>query len=377
MVHRIFPGVRALKYYIDLLNELEKGKIAPVYLFYGPEVYLQEKAMERFREKLLPPQADFNLDILDGEEAGEGDIVSRAQTPPFLAGRRLVLVRHAPFFSGGDKGEKKERAGSSSRHKSPAGEKDSPLRAYLKQPVPHTCVIFTTTGPVDQRRRLFKALKEKGRVVEFTFLKARDLVRWLEKEARLAGKTIAPAAAELLVQRVGNSLFILKNELEKAIAYAGERKEIREEDIRRLTVPLVEENIFQVVDAIGQRHVTSALAGIRELLAKGQPGPAILAMVARQFRLILQGQELMGKAGPGEDLAGLLGVHPFVARKVLAQMHNFTRDQVLVILNKLLELDRGIKRGRMEFYPGMEMLLLEWGVSRSHLISRNTKKPPC
>lgn len=96
-------------------------------------------------------------------------------------------------------------------------------------------------------------------------------------------------------------------------------------------------------------------------MQQGQTGPAILAMVARQFRLILQTLELnAGKRSPGEA-AAKLGVHPFVAQKLLAQSCNFTREQVVTALQKLLDLDRAVKRGRLEFYPGIEMLLLEMG----------------
>ncbi|NHM27302.1 DNA polymerase III subunit delta [Desulfofundulus sp. TPOSR] len=345
-----------MKYYLDLINDLEKGNIAPVYLFYGQESFLHEKAVQRFREKLLmPPAGEFNLDILDGEEVTEGDIVVRAQTPPFMAGWRLVVVRHAPFFTGSP--------GTSSNKRTRASSRDTatPLLAYMQKPTPTTCLIFTTTHPVDQRGRLFKSLKETGRVVEFTYLKTRDLVRWLEKQARLAHKTITPAAAGLLVRRVGPSLFVLSQEMAKLISYTGCRETILEEDIYRLTVPALEENIFNVVDAIGERRIGAALKGIRELLQQGQTGPAILAMVARQFRLILQTLELnAGKRSPGEA-AAKLGVHPFVAQKLLAQSCNFTREQVVTALQKLLDLDRAVKRGRLEFYPGIEMLLLEMG----------------
>lgn len=347
-----------MKYYVDLINSLEQGNIAPVYLFYGEENYLREKALEKFREKLLPPPtADFNLDVLDGEEVAEQEIVLRAQTPPLGTGWRMVIVRHALFFAASDK--KGGSAGTSSRKISQSRERESPLLDYLKQPSPTTCLIFNTGHPVDQRRRLFKAIKQTGRVVEFPYLKPRDLVRWLDRQARLAGKTIAPPVAELLVRRVGPSLSVLSHEIEKAIAYIGQRKFILDEDIYRLTVPLVEENIFNVVDAIGERRVGQALTGIRELLLKGQPGPVILAMVARQFRLILQAFELTERRSPPGELAGQLGVPPFVARKVVAQTANFSREQVIMVLKKLLDLDRAVKSGRQEFYPGMEMLMLE------------------
>lgn len=343
-----------MKYFLDLIGDLEREDIAPVYLFYGQESFLHEKAVQRFREKLLkPPAGEFNLDIMDGEEVSGEDIVMRAQTPPFMAGWRLVVVRHAPFFTGSSSSSKK--AGGSSRA---AG---NPLLAYLQKPTPTTCLIFTTTHPVDKKGPFFRSLKSTGRAVEFTYLKKRDLVRWLEKQARLAHKTITPAAASLLVERMGPGLSVLSQEMAKLISYTGSRETILEEDIYELTVPLLEENIFNVVDAIGGRRVGAALEGIRKLMQQGQPGPVILAMIARQFRLILQVLELKDISRSSRELAAKLGLPPFVAQKLLAQSENFSRKQVVQVLEKLLDLDRAVKKGRVDFYPAIEMFLLEMG----------------
>jgi len=344
-----------MKYYQELLNSLERGDIAPVYLFYGEEGYLREQGEMCFRHALLPAEtADFNLDLLDGETVDVKEIVSRAQTPPFMAPRRLVVVRRAPFFGGRGRGAA-ERDGAKA---SDGTVRDAVLLDYLKRPNTTTCLLFTTDQPVDQRRRLFKAVKQVGRAVEFTFLAPRDLIRWLHKRARQAGLEIEAEAAALLVERVGRSLFLLAAEMEKLTAYAAAEKSITAEHVRRVTVPGVEESIFAVVDAIGERSPVRAIKGIRELLAAGQSGPAIAAMVARQFRLLLQAEELLGSGCPAGELAGRLEVHPFVARKIAAQAGNFNRGQLIRALTELLALDAAVKTGRREFYPAMEMFLL-------------------
>ena len=156
-----------MKYYLDLLDSLKRGDIAPVYLFYGPEVYLRDQALARFREALLEPAtADFNLELLDGESAGPEAIMAAASIPPVMAARRLVIVRNAGLFrsSRAGAGESKERPG------------EAALQSYLDQPPAETCLVFDAGESVDRRRKIYKLVAQRGRAVEFSLLDRKSVV---------------------------------------------------------------------------------------------------------------------------------------------------------------------------------------------------------
>lgn len=346
--------------YLTFLKKLEQGQVAPVYLFFGEEDYLRRQAVSELSKRLLQEEsAQFNCDLVDGEETSLEKVVSLAGAPPFLSSRRLVVVRHAPYFAG--RGKKAAAAASPAEEETKetlsSGEKT--LLAYLQNPAATTCLVFETGHPVDQRKKLFKAVQKAGQAVEFTCLKNEELNRWLLKQAGRAGKKIAPATAELIIRRVGRSMSLLNSELEKLIAYTGERAVITKEDVQQVTVRLVEESIFAVVDALGERRAKKALAGVRDLVFAGEPPPAILAMIARQFRLLLQAKELAarGAAQPAQ-ISKELGVPPFVGKKILAQSNNFSFEQLAKALKYLLDLDVAIKTGKQDFYPAVEKLVL-------------------
>lgn len=88
-----------MKYFIDFLAELKKGNVAPVYLFYGPEGYLREQAVERLKEYVLPPGGEqLNFEVLDGSVMSGREIVAAAAYASFIPGRRLVLVKSPQIF---------------------------------------------------------------------------------------------------------------------------------------------------------------------------------------------------------------------------------------------------------------------------------------
>jgi len=345
--------------------KFDQEHIAPVYLFYGEEDYLRRRALRELVGCVLQKETgEFNYDLVDGEEDSLEKVLTLAQTPPFLASRRLVVVRYAPYFAGRGRKVQSSAPGPEETKKTLApGEKS--LLAYLQNPVDTTCLVFETGQPVDQRRKLFKVLQKTAQVIEFPFLRHEELIRWLLQRAGAAGKKMAPGTADLLISRAGRGMTLLENELNKLISYVGERNIIANEDVQMVTVPMVEENIFAVVDALGERQVRKALGGIKELLADGEPAPVILTMVARQFRLLLQAKEMAAKGGQPAQMGTQLGVPPFVVKKILAQSKNFSFEQLQQTLEQLLELDVVLKTGRQEFLPAMEKLALNLLTSKT------------
>ena len=352
-----------MRTFLDFVDGLKRGEFAPVYLFHGEEEYLRKQALQELQRRVLAPEsAQFNFDPVDGEETTAGTVVSLAEAPPFSTERRLVVVRYAPYFTT----RIKEKPSLRTTHGAAEDEEDglatsgdTSLLKYLDHPLSTTCLVFDTGHAVDQRRKLYKAVRKVGRVIEFAYLKPDGLAKWAAARVNQAGKKMAPGSADLLIGRAGRSMTLLANELQKVISYVGEKDTITKEDVREVTVSQIEENIFAVVDAVGERRAGRALSGIQELLAANHSPPVILSMIARQFRLILQAQELAAAGCQFTELSKLLDVPPFVARKILAQSRNFSFEQVKQVLEWLLELDAGVKTGNRDFYPAMEMLVLE------------------
>lgn len=344
-----------MRYFIELVKDLKEGHLFPAYLFFGPESYLRREAVKRIREAILPGGADeFNYTTLDGEETQASEIASLASMSPLFSGKRLLVVNNARFFS-----RKKGSAESGKEEAAEAARGDEThILKYLADPSPDTCIIFNTGEEIDRRKKIFKEIARAGKAIEFTLLKAEDLTAWLDKQARLAGKSLAPGAAAEIIARSGNTLQALSMEIAKIISYTGTNRNITINDVLAVTPPNPEEDVFAVVDAIGGRNAARAIAGINRLVLQKQPPLAILAMVARQIRLILRAGEAIRSGIAAADLASRLGIHPFVARKIAAQQRNFNKDQLIRALVVLHGLDSAVKSGKQEFLPGMEAIIL-------------------
>jgi len=307
----------------QLDKELKHDRIAPVYLFYGDEDYLLERYLKILKGKIIPPEVEaFDYQELDGRELIAADVVLRADTLPALAPRRMVVVKNpaAEILNTG------------------AGA----LITYLEKPAATTCLVIVINGSVDRRLKLFKKINEAGHAVEFQPLKGRALEVWLQREAREQGYSLAPEAARALAQ--AGDLRQARSELFKAMTYTGEPGAITLAHIRELLPVAAEATIFQLVDALGNCNSVLAISLLRQLLAKGEAPLGVVAMLARQLRLIYQYHLI----GDKQVLASQLRLRPFVVQKVIAQARNFSLISAGQALEELLKVDMGIKTGQGE-----------------------------
>lgn len=338
-----------MRYFEELVGEIRAGRIAPVYLWHGEEVYLQRTALDVLKEHLLPPEtASFNYEELDGEEVTPARIVRLAQEPPVLGPVRLVVVKRAFFLAAAGKR---------------AGEQDEAvLLNYLERPASSTCLVFMVPATADRRNRIFKLMAARGRVVEFAPLRPEEAAAWAAHQAAARGVRLTPDACALLVKTARGGLTGLANELEKVLTYAEGRETVSAADIAAVLPPQAEDNVFRVVDAVVEGRCSEALRGLKDLLLAGEPPLGILSLLARQFRNILAVNELAAAGRERAEIAAALGLSPFAVQKALACGRNTSRTLLETALEGLLEVDVGVKTGAREFYPAVADLIMRLGL---------------
>lgn len=294
--------------------------IPNVYLLHGEEDLLVEQALGTLLDRLIPrEERSLNLDVLHADEVGITDVITRVDTLPFFGRRRVVIVKGADAWKPADQ------------------EK---LAAYLDQGAPPSALVLVAEA-LDRRRRLFTTIRRLGEVQEYPRLSLRQLPSWVADQARAAGRTLPPDAVDTFIAFVGPGLRQLDLELQKILAYAGERTQITREDVEAAASRLAESTIFMLVDAIGQRHADQALRYVAEILREEAP-PYVLFMIARQFRLLYRASVLLSRRRSA-DLPQALGVPPFVARRIADQARNFSPAVFPAVFRRLQDADLAIK----------------------------------
>lgn len=319
----------------ELLKNLEKGNILPVYLFCGTEKYLMEEALKKVEGAVVEPATKcFNFSLFQGSDTSAEVIIDAAQSVPMMAKKRLIVVKDADKLSSAET----ERLG-----------------RYLKAPSPSTCLILTAEK-VDMRKGFFQSLKEC--TVQFDPVYENQLPQWVKREAESGGKRIAPDAAQYLIEMVGSDLLRLKSELEKAALYAGDGKDISLRDVEAVSTRSKLKTIFELTDAVGGKDTGKALKALRDLLDNGENGVYILYMVARQLRQIWKVRELMDVGLDTTAIGKELKIPPFLQKGIMGQAKRFSGSDLKEAFPRLLEADASLKSGKLNDKLVLEGLFL-------------------
>lgn len=183
-------------------------------------------------------------------------------------------------------------------------------------------------------------------VYPFPLLSAAALQSWVTDRAKTHGAVMVPSAVSALVDRVGSDSWRLEMEIAKLAAYAGSAP-VSEGTIDALVSREYRENIFAFMDAMSADRASFALQKLNQERMSGADEFSLFGMLVRQIRLLLQVRALCDERSVvgKQDVADVLGLHPFVAQKILgeARRHSFL---FLVALHDIAaDLDGAMKRG--------------------------------
>ncbi len=323
----------------EFFQEVERGKILPLYYFYGPEKWLIDEALGKIKEKVLHPASrDFDGDVLDAEEHDAGKILASLQTFPLRSSRRLVMIRRADLLW---------------------GKNPSPFIDYFADLNPQVCAIFLGEK-ADLRHSFFMALGRKGAVVSFHSLPEKEITSWISTRAKRAGQAITPKAILLLIERVGTDLRELEGEIHKLALRQGDKKEIVEEDVLALTADIRTESPFELPRAVGRIDPREMLRLLRKNLEQGESPLLLLALITRQLRLLRRAQELRARGDSPKEVESKLRIFPRIAKNFWEQVDRFPSSIFEELWPATWKVDQDLKSSRSE-----KGLLLEeylWGL---------------
>lgn len=327
-----------------------EGKAPPtVYLFYGDDPFGMAEAVQSLQSKFSDPaSADMNTERFNGAQLNWGQLEEVAASAPFLADRRLLIVEEAAKL---------------------VSRKDDRERAFslFEQVAPTTRLVLLDMISLNKRSALENYRKrshlfrwtsdhpDQSYHQAFTQPTGAAFVQWIRQRVNEADGEIETAAAQLLAEAVNDDLYLADQEVEKLVTYVDSSRSIQPEDVERLTPLYRQSDIFAMVDAVGARDARAASRHLHRLLQDDDPRYAF-AMIARQFRLMLQASEALAN---GKDPKQALSIHPYVAGKVTNQARNFKLAQLEAIIHRLYQLDLDSKTGRADLTTELDQLITQ------------------
>lgn len=320
-----------------LQQELKQNMIRSIYLLYGEEAYLKKQYERRIIEACSNETDTMNCHQYEGKGINPREIIDLAQTMPFFADKRLIVVKNSGFFKGAC----------------------DELVDYMQE-VPDTCCLLFVEDEVDKRTRLYKAVKKYGMAVEFKQQNEKTLAAWILSLMKKEDKNITKADLDYFMEKTGAEMNLICQELEKLFCYTYGRNCITRQDIENICSKQITNQIFDMINAMAEQKVKRALTLYYDLLSLKEAPLKILALISRQFNLLMQVKDLVRLGKDKSEIASKTGLPPFFTGRYISQSGRFTMEQLKGAVRDCIQAEEDVKTGKMADKLSVELLIVKY-----------------
>ena len=345
--------------FVKIEADIQKNKIKNVVLLHGQEQFLVEWARDRLISVYVNEAVrTLDLTVFEADQWNAAQLIEACETMPLFSARKVVVINGL--------GNVWKAAGKDCVSKEDADK----LAAYLEDLPPSLLLIITTQEGEEERKdkrttALYKAIASNGRVYDFTALGRGDLVKFVRKRFRSAGKEVHPSVINQLIEQSGYnnkdtaySLFDLENDIRKIVFHAG-LGEVTGEDVSLCLSDTLEQGIFKLLDAVSVNRKGDALSILHQLIVGGMKPFRIQSMMAGQIEIMLCGLELREEGYGFEAIKERLQVNEYRLQKAMRAAGRYDIDSLKRILCGAYAVESDIKSGRLSMEMALEMFIAE------------------
>lgn len=321
------------------LRRAVKGKeIASLYLLFGAESYLRDRAAHAISETALKdaPLREFNETSYSLSSTDVQQAIATAEQLPMMTSRRVVRIADFSKLREAD---------------------EEALMRYLARPAESSIVIFIADD-LDKRRKLTKMMIEACVSVEFASLNDTELVKWARGHLKELKVEADERTLHQVIALVGSNVRMLSNELDKLGTAALETGLITMEMVEALVGRSRELSNFDLTDHLIARNRQRALQTLQRLLDDGVEPVMLIGLIASNYHRLALAKELMSRGAPNPEVYRQVGI--FGKREeFLATARRSDASALARSIKRIAEADLAIKTSQATPRLQLEMLVCE------------------
>jgi len=314
-------------------------------LLTGPDIYRLGERKRFFAKAFREKYPDGEIERFDVKSGF--DVLSNAVlTPNLFGGRRLLITED--FWT--------------PEHFETAEAVD--FFTSLDQSTDLTLISLEPS--LDKRTKVAKWLLKNTKVELFEHLSEGQILSWLGQQAELEDVKLGRAEAVALLNRVGENMHNLSQEIQK-LSLMAESGQITTDLIETHTLAHPKVVLWDFLADLSQKRATGALKKFRDLRSAGESTHYIFSMLIREVGIHARLRAGIDQKLSESAIANSTKLHPYVVKKTLPLSRRFDHDQVKAMYRALLHIDRRLKTGgivmstddQLEFELAIEKFILK------------------
>lgn len=314
-------------------------------LLYGTNVIRIEDKLKSIAKEYVGELDDFNYAKLNFKEVTIEQIIEEAQTLPFLAERKVLVVEEATLFTA-------QKASGSIDHNIDL------LIDYINKKSDDTLIIFVVHAEkLDKRKKVTKLMAKLGKQIEINDMTEQELTNYVRSTLDRNNLEIKTEALNLLLEKTSLKYEAVHNELNKLILYVDD--EITTQAVEEVVSVSLEQNVFLLTEFILKNKKENAVKLARELILQKEEPMKLLHLVIGQFRLFYQVKILVGEGYQEDNIAKTLSVHPYRVKLAMRHTRAYPLDELLKKMIICRNMDYKFKSSYLDRNTLFELFILE------------------
>ena len=311
------------------------------YLIFGLENYLIKEKLEEIKKSNNIEEDDIVNYNLDNDTISS--VLVEASTVSMFSNKKMIICENSSFLTAS---------------KSLSDSETLELSNYLENPFDDVIIVFVVKDEkLDQRKKITKLVSKVSKVYDCNKIESYRLSNYIKDYIISKGYSISSSSIDLIISKVGYELSNIIKELDKMFIYKLDDKKITKEDVLDVITNNIENNIFELTNAIVNKEKDKVISIYNDLIKSGEDPIKLIVTISNQFRLMLQVKIMRNSGYSEKEIVSILKEHPY--RISIAMKSNYNVNDIKKILLKLSSLDYDIVTGNKDKFFGFEMFLLD------------------
>jgi DNA polymerase III subunit delta len=327
------------------VRNIQSGEPGSVYILVGTESMLRQLFLEALAKRLTGASQAESVTRFRYEDEGPDNALFECRSFSLFDLRAIVVLENCTALTANGK-SKFDNAG---------------LEEYLEHPVPGRCLVLTVdSDKLDERKKIVK-LAKKHQVVSCGKPKDEEAIRIIRVIAKQDGIEIEKVALETLWRR-SVSIASCRTDMQKLWTYTANRT-IEMADVEELVSPQLEDNVFNWLNSVVKGDILHAFQVLGDVLHAGYDMFALLAMIARQVRLMWYAKVFGAKGYTDGQIATRVSAHPYAVKVAREQCQVFSAKRLEQLILTLADAEFAVKSGRHDMEQALSYIVAACAVT--------------
>ena len=318
-------------------EDIKNNNILPFYLIYSEEDYLLTDIKNKFIKK-FDDGYDLNLSIYNDNNYKIEELMDKINTNPFFADKKLIVIEKIGLFN--------------------ADVPDEFINA-LQNGAAVNVILFVESNEI-KKNNLYEFIKDNGYVSNLN-ITSEDINKFIIKKLKKENIQISQSNANYNIDRTGNELYNVTNEVDKLISFLDGREVVEKKDIDDIITVNVDNTVWDLINAINNSNTKLVFEMYSRLILLNVANESIFSSVKYNYRQLLNVKDLVDRKKTTQEIIEnekMFKLPKFVVQKIIGIARNTDINFLYHKIDRLSELTKSYKTGDISNDLAVELLLV-------------------